>query len=851
VASDFERLKAALAGRYDLERELGQGGMATVYLARDPKHDRHVAVKVLHPELAASMGADRFLREIQITAKLSHPHILPLYDSGEADGFLYYVMPFVPGESLSDRIAREKQLSIEEAVQITREVAEGLAYAHSYGLVHRDIKPDNIMLSGGHAVIADFGIARAVNEAGGEKMTQTGMSVGTPAYMSPEQGMGDPNIDGRSDIYSLGCVLYELLVGQIPFTGPTPQAIIARHSMDHVPAPHIMRDSVPPELEDIIYCALAKVPADRFRTAQELVDALTAVAAGATPRVRKSTAARRPAEAYRIPVTPWKRAALPALGVLVLVAAGLAGWRLFGGRSASPAVPVGSLDPTHVAVLYFQDLSARHDLGYVADGLTDGLIDQLSRVPNLTVISENGVAPYRDTKLTRDSVARALQVGTVFIGSVEPEGGDRLRVTTRLIDGESGAEVQSATFVLPTAQLTALQDSASSQIAAILRQRLGAEIKLREERAGTDNVNAWVLFLRAEAMRKDAEARLEDENVTGAFTAFDQADSVAGLAEQTDAKWAQPAVLQGQIAYRRARLSDEQPEMVAHIQDAVRHAEHALALSPRDPEALELLGTVRYFWWTRQIIPDPGQAAALLDSAKADLEESVRLDPYRAGAYSTLSSLYYQTDAISDALIAAEKAYRQDAYLRVANDVLWRLFLGSYDLAQFTQAQRWCDEGARRFPGYYRFTECQLWLMTTPAVAPDVAQGWSLLARVDSLTPEPLRASVHHRAMMVVGGIIARASRQDSADAARARALADSARHVLVAARAGPEIDPVQELLSLEAFMRTLLGDQDTAIDLLKRYVTANHPFTVGGDVHWWWRDLVRNPRFREVETAR
>src|SRR6266513_1619979 len=222
------RLTAALAGRYAIERELGAGGMATVYLARDLKHDRDVAVKVLRPELAAAVGADRFLAEIKTTANLQHPHILPLHDSGEANGSLFYVMPFVQGESLRDRLVREQQLPIDDAVRIAREVADALAYAHEHGVIHRDIKPENILLQGGHALVADFGIALAIQQAGGQRMTQTGMSLGTPQYMSPEQATGERTIDARSDIYALGTVTYEMLAGEPPFVGPTTQATIAR-----------------------------------------------------------------------------------------------------------------------------------------------------------------------------------------------------------------------------------------------------------------------------------------------------------------------------------------------------------------------------------------------------------------------------------------------------------------------------------------------------------------------------------------------------------------------------------------------------------------------------------------------
>jgi eukaryotic-like serine/threonine-protein kinase len=236
VTAPLDRLASALGDRYALERQVGEGGMATVYLARDLKHERKVAIKVLRPELSVSLGADRFLREIRVAANLQHPNILGLYDSGECESLLYYVMPFVEGESLRDRLNKEQQLPIHDSLQIVREAADALQYAHERGIVHRDIKPENILLLGGHALVADFGIARAVTQAGGDKLTQTGMAVGTPAYMSPEQSLGSDHVDARSDVYSLGCVLYEILIGQPPFTGPNSMAIMARHSMEVVPS---------------------------------------------------------------------------------------------------------------------------------------------------------------------------------------------------------------------------------------------------------------------------------------------------------------------------------------------------------------------------------------------------------------------------------------------------------------------------------------------------------------------------------------------------------------------------------------------------------------------------------------
>ncbi len=274
MADILDRLKAALADRYTIERELGSGGMATVYLAEDLKHHRRVALKLLRPELAAVIGADQFLREIEIAAGLTNPHILPLHDSGKVDQFLYYVMPFVEGESLRDRLRREKQLPVDSAVRIAREVALALSYAHEHGVVHRDIKPENILLSGDEAVVADFGIARAVTAAGSERLTKTGLSLGTPQYMSPEQASGESEIDGRSDIYSLGCVMFEMLAGVTPHTGPTVQAIMAKVLTERPPDVRTLRDTAPPLLARVIHKALARLPADRFSTAAEVVDAL-------------------------------------------------------------------------------------------------------------------------------------------------------------------------------------------------------------------------------------------------------------------------------------------------------------------------------------------------------------------------------------------------------------------------------------------------------------------------------------------------------------------------------------------------------------------------------------------------
>ncbi len=826
----LESLRAALADRYAVERELGRGGMATVFLAEDLKHHRSVAIKVLHSELTAALGAGRFLREIEIAARLQHPHILPLYDSGAAAGFLYYVMPYVEGESLRDRLTREKQLPQDDAIRIATEVAGALAYAHSHGVVHRDIKPENIMLSGGTAVVTDFGIARAVSAAGGgQHLTQTGTIIGTPSYMSPEQSTGSYEIDGRSDQYSLACVVYEMLVGEPPFTGPTAQAVIARHSLDMVSPPSIVRSTIPDAVEAAILRALAKLPADRYGTTALFAEALNAPSA-ATGAVRRATLERGLAR----PQSKWWRV-VPVAAVVAVVGGYLVVRSLGPARVASG----GGLDPRHVAVLYFADDSKDHTLGYLADGLTEALIEELRPVPSLTVISRNGVAPYSDPGVPPDSVARALKVGTIVRGDVELAGGGRgFRVFVRLIDGASGADFKRASFEQPAGAVLAIRDSLAQRVAEFLRARLGEEVRLREQQASTHSIVAWSLVQQGERARKDAEARLQADDMDGAFAGFQHADSLLARAEAADAQWVEPMLQRGWIAHRRARLTRDRKGAAQLLGAALGHAERALRMAPNDPRALELRGTVRYTTWLVEVSPDSAAQATLLAGARKDLETATQADPSLAGAFSTLSHLYYQTEDVPAAVLAARRAYEQDAYLTVASDVLWRLFIGSYDLEQFTQAKRWCDEGGARFPRFYRFAECRLWLMTTDAAEPNVSDAWRLYAEIGAVTPPPLKPFEMHHAAMIVGAILARVGQ------------ADSARHVLVAARGDAKLDPQRELVAEEAFARTLLGEQGEAIELLKQYVAANpaHMFKRGGDISWWWRDLRKDPRFSQLE---
>jgi len=417
LADLFARLQAALTDRYALERELGRGGMATVYLAQDLKHHRRVAIKVLRPELAAALGPERFLREINTAARLNHPHILPLHDSGEADEFLYYVMPYVEGATLRERLAREGQLPLAESLQIAREVADALSYAHNHDVVHRDIKPENILFQAGHAVVSDFGIARAITAAAAGTLTETGIAIGTPGYMSPEQATESERLDGRSDIYSLGCVLYEMLAGEPPYTGANVRNVIAKQLTDPVPSVRRLRDTVPPTIDGAISKSLAKAPADRFATAAQFSEVL--MASVAAPARRRSPARRVLTVA----------GATVAMGALVLA---FLRWR---------AGAWSTLDPNLVAITPFEVLDPKLELW------REGMVDLLSRqldgagalrtVPPSVVIRQwSGGA---DAASATDAAQRTGARLAVF-GALVGSGADSVQLTATLFDaaGPSG-----------------------------------------------------------------------------------------------------------------------------------------------------------------------------------------------------------------------------------------------------------------------------------------------------------------------------------------------------------------------------------------------------------------------------
>jgi eukaryotic-like serine/threonine-protein kinase len=458
VKTDLDRLRAALAPEYQVEREVGRGGMATVYLARERKHDRMVAIKVLHRELASSLGPERFLQEIRIAARLSHPHIVPLLTSDQTDDTLYYVMPYVEGESLRAHLGREPQMSLEATVRIARQVASALSYSHAHGIVHRDIKPENILLTGGVAMVADFGLAMALEHAGAFRLTSPGLHVGTPWYMSPEQ-IGGP-FDGRSDLYSLGCVVYEMLIGEPPFTGRTPTAILSRHAVDPVPRIRTIRPEIPEAVERALNRALAKVPADRFATADEFVAALEARDA---PR-------------------------------------------------ALHATPEAS-----IAVLPFTDSSKDRDQAYLCEGIAEELLDALTRIGTIRVASRTSAFALSGQGLDVCEIGRRLHVRSVLEGVVRAAG-DRFRVSVTLTNVEDGYQSWSVRYDGAMADVFAIQDEIARTVVSRLQldaDRIGGPVVA----PGTSDPEAYRDYLRG---RHFANRRTETD-LRHAIASFESA----------------------------------------------------------------------------------------------------------------------------------------------------------------------------------------------------------------------------------------------------------------------------------------------------------------------------------------
>ena len=600
-------LRDALRDRYTLERELGRGGMATVYLAQDVKHERPVALKVLLPELAASLGPDRFQREIKLAARLQHPHILTVHDSGEAAGQLWFTMPFVEGESLRDKLRRERQLGVEDALRITREAAAALDYAHRHGVIHRDVKPENILLTAeGDTLVADFGIARALG--GDERLTQTGMSVGTPAYMSPEQASGEKTIDARTDVYSLGAVLYEMLAGEPPYTGPTAQAIILKRFTDPVPSVRRVRPNVPEGVDQAVQRALAPVPGDRFVTAAEFGRALQIGATGATaaspaPPIAAPTAAATtvatpvgamppvvatpstgttPATPAR-PASPARRLPLTAiaLGLGFLIGLGvLFAWR----RTHAGASE--STGPKVLAVLPFENLGDSAN-AYFAEGVANEVRNKLAAISGLEVIARGSSNEYRHTTKPPQQIARELGADYLLTATVQwekaPGGPSRVRVSPELVDASPGHAPSTrwgSQFDASLTDVFQVQADIATKVASALDVALGDSARHELAARPTANLAAYDAYLKGEAASQ-AMAAHDPASLRRAIGFYQQA---VALDSAFVPAWAHLALAQS-FLYSQ---STPTPELAAEARQA---AERAQALGPGRPEGQLALGT--------------------------------------------------------------------------------------------------------------------------------------------------------------------------------------------------------------------------------------------------------------------
>ena len=589
MSDTLPRLKLALAGRYTIGQEIGRGGMATVYRAHDLKHDRSVAVKVLLPELAASLGSERFLQEIKFVAGLNHPHILPLHDSGEADGFLYYVMPYVEGETLRDKLKRDKQASIEETLALAESVAGALDYAHRRGVIHRDVKPENILLQEGQAVVTDFGVASPLTRTAAESRTEAGFAVGTPEYMSPEACSGESDLDGRSDEYALACVLYEMLAGRPPFTAATPEAVAARHMCDAVPPLATVRPDVPAGVAGAIQRALAKEPADRYPSLQAFADALRTAAAGQDEAAARS-----------------------------------------------------------VAVLPFANGGGAPDEELLGDGIADEIITALTRIEGLRVVSRTSSFAARRSEQDVRTIGRQLHVRSVLEGGVQRQG-DRLRVSVRLVSVADGYLLWSERYDRDMRDVFAIQDEIAQNVARALSVILTDDERRALARVPTRDVLAYETYLRGrvffrQTRRKSLEYAREmfqhaiviDPSFALAWAGvadscsllnmyYPQTDTDLGLADGTSAK--------------ALALAPELPEAHAargfalwrmkRADDAVQEFEAAMRLDSRQFEA-------RYFYarlcYQRG---DPEQAAELFEDA-ARAREDYQARFFAAQSYATL-----------------------------------------------------------------------------------------------------------------------------------------------------------------------------------------------------------------------
>lgn len=661
-----DRLKAALADRYAIERELGRGGMATVYLARDLRHGRAVAVKVLHPEIAGALGPERFLHEIRVAASLQHPHIVPLLDSGEADGFLYYVMPFIEGDSLRTRLNREHELPVAEVIAVLREVVDALGYAHSRGVIHRDIKPDNVMFSGRHALVTDFGVAKAISEATGRRqLTTAGVALGTPPYMAPEQATADPHVDHRADIYALGVLAYEVLTGRTPFTGPTAQAMLAAQLTTRPEPLTKHREAVPLPLSAVVMKCLEIKPADRWQSAGELLTQLETL-----------TTARHRATGRKLLVSGI------ALLVVMVVGASLVGLHR---RRASVATKIPRL-----VVLPFENLGASSD-EYFADGLTDEITSRLAGLAGLGVIARTSAVQYKKTSKPFRQMVDELGVDYVLEGTVLwDKAGGRVRVNPQLIRAADQTHMWAEPREGPAAEMFTFQAQVAERVAEVL----DLKVAQRERRALTEmpttRQDAYEYLLRGNATYRLPDAReaahmyelavARDSSFALAYARLSLAYSSIAAYGMDDfsrslarAKAAADRAVALQGPFPEARLALGYYDQLSGDPDrALQEVQLARQERPNDPAVLSMLS---YFFAFR----------GRLEEAAQVVDQALALDPVSYGAMRAAAIVYFTTGRYADTRRVADRMLAVDP-----------LSVEAYTTKALAYANEGDDQGARQ-----------------------------------------------------------------------------------------------------------------------------------------------------------